>query len=81
MYGLKINGNKIKIVKSFSDNEEGKVVANSIFDSSVSQIFPIKFCYSLQNHAQSRSFEEALIPFKYSLQNLWRVVFCERKTI
>ena len=29
-------GSKIKIVKSFSDNEEGKVVANSIFDSSVS---------------------------------------------
>ena len=35
-------GSKIKIVKSFSDNEEGKVVANNIFDSSVSQSISYK---------------------------------------
>jgi len=62
-------GSKIKIVKSFSDNEEGKVVANNIFDSSVSQSISYKnFAILYRTNAQSRSFEEALrklnIPYK-----------------
>ena len=36
------SGNKIKIIKSYSDNEEGKVVANEIFESASLQSISYK---------------------------------------
>jgi DNA helicase-2/ATP-dependent DNA helicase PcrA len=43
-------GDKIKVFKSFSDNEEGKIVANNIFEKSQNEKSAFfKFCYSLSN--------------------------------
>ena len=63
------DGKKIKVIKSLSDNEEGKQIANSIFENK--QNYNLKnedFAILYRTNAQSRSFEEALrrlnIPYK-----------------
>ena len=63
------SGSKIKIIKSYSDNEEGKVVANEIFESSSLHSLSYKnFGILYRTNAQSRAFEEALrklnIPYR-----------------
>ena len=63
------SGSKIKIIKSYSDNEEGKVVANEIFESaSLHSISYKNFGILYRTNAQSRAFEEALrkinIPYR-----------------
>lgn len=62
-------GKKIKVIKSLSDNEEGKQIASSIFENK--QNYNLKnedFAILYRTNAQSRSFEEALrrlnIPYK-----------------
>ncbi len=62
-------GNKIKVVRTLSDNEEGRWVANSIYDHKQSEGSDYSaFCILYRTNAQSRAFEEALrklnIPYK-----------------
>lgn len=62
-------GDKIKVVRTFSDNEEGKFVANDIFESKNNlQANNNEFAILYRTNAQSRSMEEALrkinIPYK-----------------
>jgi len=62
-------GNKIKIHQAATDNEEGKIVANLIYDTQFSQqARPKDFAILYRTNAQSRSMEEALrrknIPYK-----------------
>ena len=62
-------GNKIKIHQAATDNEEGKIVANLIYDTQFSkQAQPKDFAILYRTNAQSRSMEEALrrknIPYK-----------------
>lgn len=63
------SGNKIKIVKSGSDNEEGLFVANSIFEIKMThQRSNKEFAILYRTNAQSRAMEEALrkinIPYR-----------------
>ena len=55
------SGEKISVIKSQSDNEEGKLIANDIFEksNSVNDTFN-NFAILYRTNAQSRSFEEAL---------------------
>lgn len=62
-------GNRIKVIKTLSDNEEGRTIAHDIFETKQNlngknQDFAILY----RTNAQSRSFEEALrrlnIPYK-----------------
>ncbi len=62
-------GELIKVVKTFSDNEEGKFVANDIFENkNNNQLNNLDFAILYRTNAQSRSMEEALrkinIPYK-----------------
>lgn len=62
-------GDKIKLVRTLSDNEEGKWVADAIFETQMHhQEIPSEFAILYRTNAQSRSFEEGLrkanIPYK-----------------
>jgi DNA helicase-2/ATP-dependent DNA helicase PcrA len=62
-------GNKIKVVRTLSDNEEGRWVAHSIFENKQAEGSDYNaFCILYRTNAQSRAFEEALrklnIPYK-----------------
>lgn len=63
------DGEKIKVFKSPSDNEEGKAVALSIFEEmNRKQMTPSEFAILYRTNAQSRAFEESLrkqnIPYR-----------------
>lgn len=62
-------GDKLKVVRTLSDNEEGNVTASSIFEIKQNENASFKdFAILYRTNAQSRSFEEALrrlnIPYK-----------------
>ncbi len=62
-------GNKIKIIKAGTDNEEGFITSNSIFDTALEkQLKYSEFAILYRTNAQSRIFEEALrkrnIPYR-----------------
>jgi len=62
-------GDKIKVLRAFSDNEEGKIVAESIVENRSLSGLPYKaFAILYRTNAQSRSMEEALrklnVPYK-----------------
>lgn len=63
------SGKAIKVIKTLTDNEEGKVVAQSIYEKQQeAKAQPSEFVILYRTNAQSRSFEEALrklnIPYK-----------------
>jgi len=56
-----VEGNKIKVHRAATDNEEGKMVANLIYDTQFSQqARPKDFAILYRTNAQSRAMEEAL---------------------
>ncbi len=62
-------GEKITVVRSLTDIEEGKVIINKIYDKSKSEARPYKdFAILYRTNRQSRTFEETLrklnIPYK-----------------
>lgn len=62
-------GQKIHVVRTLTDNEEGKVITNKIFDKSKSKGLSYNdFAILYRTNRQSRSFEESLrklnIPYK-----------------
>lgn len=64
-----LEGEKIKVVRTLTDNEEGKVIANKIFDKSKAEALSFNdFAILYRTNRQSRSFEESLrklnIPYK-----------------
>jgi DNA helicase-2/ATP-dependent DNA helicase PcrA len=63
------HGTKIKVLRALSDNEEGSIVANSIFHDKMNyQLHNKDFAILYRTNAQSRSMEEALrrmnIPYR-----------------
>ena len=69
MFTSNVEGNKIKVHRAATDNEEGKMVANLIYDTQFSaQARPKDFAILYRTNAQSRAMEEALrrknIPYK-----------------
>ena len=76
------SGSKIKIIKSYSDNEEGKVVANEIFESSSLQSISYKnFGILYRTNAQSRAFEEALRKINIPYRIYGGLSFYQRKEV
>lgn len=68
-FSEKSTGNKIKLVSSYSDMEEGYLTANAIFDLHLSDHYMFNdFAILYRTNAQSRVMEEALrkrnIPYK-----------------
>lgn len=69
VFSTKEDGDKIKIMRSFSDNEEGKMVAEGILQDRANKGMKWNdFAILYRTNAQSRSMEEALrklnIPYK-----------------
>ena len=77
-----VSGEKIKIIKSYSDNEEGKVVANDIFEYSSSKNLDYQnFGILYRTNAQSRAFEEALRKLNIPYRIFGGLSFYQRKEI
>ncbi len=69
VFSEKEAGDKIKVLRAFSDNEEGKMVAESILEQRMNKSLRNNdFAILYRTNAQSRSMEEALrklnIPYK-----------------
>lgn len=75
-------GEKIKLVRALSDNEEGVMVANSIFETKVNKQWHNKaFAILYRTNAQSRSFEEALRKMNIAYRIYGGLSFYKRKEI
>ncbi|MBL4705527.1 MAG: UvrD-helicase domain-containing protein [Flavobacteriales bacterium] len=77
-----VEGAPIKVFKSHSDNEEGKTIANSIFDHQQhEQARCLDFAILYRTNAQSRSFEEALRKLNLAYKIYGGLSFYQRKEI
>lgn len=75
-------GNKIKVVRTISDNEEGRWVTNSIYDNKVSENVDYNsFAILYRTNAQSRAFEEALRKLNVPYKIYGGLSFYQRKEI
>ncbi len=75
-------GEKIKVLKSFSDNEEGKIIANNIFEKTQNEKSSFfNFAILYRTNAQSRSFEEALRKLNLPYRIYGGLSFYQRKEI
>lgn len=75
-------GEKIKIVKAASENEEGIWVANNIFETKMNlQLANKDFAILYRTNAQSRSLEEALRKINIPYRIYGGVSFYQRKEI
>ena len=75
-------GNRIKLMRAKTDNEEGNIVASSIFEIRMSNQLPNKdFAILYRTNAQSRSFEEALRKLNIPYRIYGGLSFYKRKEI
>lgn len=75
-------GEKIKIVKSFTDNEEGALTAHSIFENKMNhQALNSDFAILYRTNAQSRAMEEALRKLNVPYRIYGGQSFYQRKEI
>jgi DNA helicase-2/ATP-dependent DNA helicase PcrA len=75
-------GDKIKLLQTLSDNEEGMQVAHSIFETSMQhQAKHEQFAILYRTNAQSRSMEEALRKLNIPYRIYGGVSFYQRKEI
>ena len=75
-------GTKLKVIRTLTDNEEGKVIANSIYE--IKQNEEVKnsdFAILYRTNAQSRSFEEALRKLNLPYKIYGGLSFYQRKEI
>ncbi|MBS7563694.1 UvrD-helicase domain-containing protein [Mucilaginibacter sp. Bleaf8] len=82
VFSEKENGDKIKVIRAFSDNEEGKVVAESIMQERTTRGLKWNdFAILYRTNAQSRSMEEALRKLNIPYKIYGGVSFYQRKEI
>jgi DNA helicase II / ATP-dependent DNA helicase PcrA len=75
-------GEKIKVVRTVTDNEEGRWVAQNIFEEKTRNRLPNKaFAILYRTNAQSRSFEEALRKLNLDYRIYGGLSFYNRKEI
>ena len=75
-------GEKIKVTRSYSDNEEGKVVAESIMQERANNNLDwVSFAILYRTNAQSRSMEEALRKLNVPYKIYGGLSFYQRKEI
>jgi DNA helicase-2/ATP-dependent DNA helicase PcrA len=75
-------GNKIKVVRTLTDNEEGRWVAHSIFDNKQAEGLDYSaFSILYRTNAQSRAFEEALRKLNVPYKIYGGLSFYQRKEI
>lgn len=76
------DGDKIEVIKATSDNEEGKLVASSIFEQKANhQLKNTDFAILYRTNSQSRSLEEALRRNNIKYRIVGGLSFYQRKEI
>jgi len=82
VFSEKEEGDKIKVMRAFSDNEEGKIVAESIMqERSTKGMKWHDFAILYRTNAQSRSMEEALRKLNVPYKIYGGLSFYQRKEI
>ncbi len=77
-----ISGEKVKVMRTLSDGEEGRFVANSIFDNKMNlQLKNNEFAVLYRTNAQSRAIEDALRKKDISYRIYGGLSFYQRKEI
>lgn len=75
-------GDKIQVVRAMSDNEEGRMVADSIFEQRMRDHIPNKgFAILYRTNAQSRAFEEGLRRLNIPYRIYGGISFYQRKEV
>ncbi len=75
-------GEKIKLVRTMTDNDEGRFVADAIAEMKLRNHFPNKdFVVLYRTNAQSRSFEESLRRMNIPYRLIGGVSFYQRKEV
>ncbi len=75
-------GEKIKLVRTLTDNDEGRFVADAITEMKLRNHYPNKdFVVLYRTNAQSRSFEESLRRMNIPYRLVGGVSFYQRKEI
>ncbi len=75
-------GNKIKLIQTTTDNEEGRWVADSIFDEKMRNHYRNKdFAILYRTNAQSRAFEESLRRMDIAYRVYGGISFYQRKEV
>ncbi len=75
-------GSKITVVRTLTDNEEGKLITNKIYDKSKSEgLLYNDFAILYRTNRQSRSFEEALRKLNMPYKIYGGLSFYQRKEI
>ncbi len=75
-------GNKIKVIRSLTDNEEGKAISNFIFETKNNDHAEnADFAILYRTNAQSRSFEESLRKLNLPYKIYGGLSFYQRKEI
>ncbi len=78
----KAGGEKIKLVRTLTDNDEGRFVADAITEMKLRNHFPNKdFVVLYRTNAQSRSFEESLRRMNIPYRLVGGVSFYQRKEV
>ncbi|MCF8304316.1 MAG: UvrD-helicase domain-containing protein [Bacteroidales bacterium] len=76
------NGNKISLFRATSDTEEGRMVANAIFELEMNEHLPHEaFAILYRTNAQSRSLEEALRKINIPYRIYGGLSFYKRKEV
>ncbi len=76
------DGTKIKVVRSLTDNEEGKTICNMIFETKhQTHAFHSDFAILYRTNAQSRAFEESLRKLNLPYKIYGGLSFYQRKEI
>jgi DNA helicase-2/ATP-dependent DNA helicase PcrA len=77
-----IEGEKIRVFRAMTDNEEGRIVASSIFETKMNeQAMDSHFAILYRTNAQSRSMEEALRKMNIPYKIFGGLSFYQRKEI
>lgn len=77
-----VEGNKIKVIRTLTDNEEGKVVVNRIYDTKQGEgLMYSDFAILYRTNKQSRAFEEALRKLNMPYKIFGGLSFYQRKEI
>ena len=75
-------GNLIRVIRAMTDNEEGKIIANKIFDVKHQESGDwTDFAILYRTNRQSRAFEEALRKMNIPYKNYGGLSFYQRKEI
>lgn len=77
-----VEGEKINVIRTLTDNEEGKTIINKIFDKSRGEGLPYSdFAILYRTNRQSRSFEESLRKLNVPYKIYGGLSFYQRKEI